>query len=66
MNSYKSEKLNTISAEIITDEIPKSILERLKEFTIEEPPFIKPKKAVFIGKINDSNFKLITFNAPPN
>lgn len=57
--------MNTITADIITDETPESILERLKKITIEEPPFIKPKKALFIGKINESNFKLITFNSPP-
>ncbi len=42
-----------------------SFIERLKFVTIEKQPFYKPKGVLFLGKINDSSFKLITFDAPP-
>lgn len=41
------------------------ILVRLKGITVEEQPFIRPKHARFLGKIQGNSFKLITFNAPP-
>src|SRR5262245_61976865 len=53
--------LYRIKAEASKDEI----LERLKKIALVKRPFIIPKGVKFLGTVNDKEFKLKTFHAPP-
>jgi ABC-type sugar transport system permease subunit len=50
---------------IISAESVDEIINRLKSITIEKQPFVKPKGIMFLGKIKEKTFRLMTFHSPP-
>lgn len=61
----KKIKMEKIRCQIDSQEEVEVILGKLKNITIENQPFLKPKGIHFLGKINGDSFQLITFNSPP-
>lgn len=65
MTKITNQERSIIYAEMISSQTVEVLTDKLKQLTIEEIPFFKPKGIYFLGKITGSKFNLITFNAPP-